>query len=225
MSQNREKYTKPELREQIKEEIKASDQGGKPGQWSARKSQLLVQEYEKRGGGYTTDQKDESAKSLEEWTEQNWQTQEGEGQARQDGKTKRYLPQAVWERLSEEEKREAEESKKQASQKGQQYVEWTPAIKRAMEAVGYGSEEEDTGEATKQELYDQAQELEIEGRSQMDKAELRKAITQKKQDVLSDQTRDELYAQAQDMGIEGRSQMNKAELREAIAQKIEVNLQ
>ncbi len=28
-----------------------SDKGGKPGEWSARKSQLLVQEYEKQGGG------------------------------------------------------------------------------------------------------------------------------------------------------------------------------
>ena len=45
-----EKYTDPELREQIKEEIKESDKGGKKGQWSARKSQLLTREYEKRGG-------------------------------------------------------------------------------------------------------------------------------------------------------------------------------
>lgn len=60
-----EKYTKPELREQLKEEIKASDKGGKPGQWSARKSQLLVQEYEKKGGGYKKSQKDQEARSLE----------------------------------------------------------------------------------------------------------------------------------------------------------------
>ncbi len=37
-----EKYTDPELREKIKEEIKQSDKGGKKGQWSARKSQLLT---------------------------------------------------------------------------------------------------------------------------------------------------------------------------------------
>ena len=46
-----EQYTDPELRERIKEEIKASDKGGKKGQWSARKSRLLAREYEKRGGG------------------------------------------------------------------------------------------------------------------------------------------------------------------------------
>jgi hypothetical protein len=43
-----EQYMHPELREEIKEEIKASDRGGKEGQWSARKSQLLTQEYEKQ---------------------------------------------------------------------------------------------------------------------------------------------------------------------------------
>ena len=39
-----EKYTNPELRRQLKAEIKDSDQGGKPGKWYARKSQRLVQE-------------------------------------------------------------------------------------------------------------------------------------------------------------------------------------
>ena len=41
-----EKYTDPELRERLKEEIMQSDKGGEPGHWSARKSQLLVREYE-----------------------------------------------------------------------------------------------------------------------------------------------------------------------------------
>ena len=47
-----QKYTDPDLREEIKDEIKQSDKGGRPGQWSARKSQLLAREYERRGGGY-----------------------------------------------------------------------------------------------------------------------------------------------------------------------------
>jgi len=45
-------YTKPQLRKQLFEQIKAGSRGGDPGEWSARKSQLLVREYEKRGGGY-----------------------------------------------------------------------------------------------------------------------------------------------------------------------------
>jgi hypothetical protein len=76
-----EKYTDPELRERIKEEIKTSDRGGKKGQWSARKSQLLTQEYEKRGGSYKRE-KDESQKNLQRWTEEEWQTQEGDARAR-----------------------------------------------------------------------------------------------------------------------------------------------
>ena len=211
-----EKYTKPDLRRQIKDELMQSEKGGKPGQWSARKSQLLVQEYEKQGGGYKKDDKDDAAKSLEEWGEQDWQTQDG-SQARQDGKTKRYLPQAVWSRLSKEEKQEAERIKQQASRQGEQYVEWTPAIKRAMAEAGYA---DDTAEEpTKQELYEQAQELDIDGRSQMDKAELQKAVDNEAIADIQEQTRDELYQQAQELDIDGRSKMNKDELAKAIQQQ------
>lgn len=45
-------YTKPALRKQLFQQIKAGSRGGDPGEWSARKAQLLVREYEKRGGGY-----------------------------------------------------------------------------------------------------------------------------------------------------------------------------
>jgi hypothetical protein len=45
-------YTKPGLREKIFKEIKAGTKGGDPGEWSARKAQLLASEYKKRGGGY-----------------------------------------------------------------------------------------------------------------------------------------------------------------------------
>jgi hypothetical protein len=109
-----EKYTDPKLRENVKEEIKASDKGGKEGQWSARKSQLLTQEYEKRGGGYKGE-KGQSQKDLEEWTEEEWQTKEGEADARQDsGETKRYLPKEAWENMSEEEKEETEQKNAKA---------------------------------------------------------------------------------------------------------------
>jgi hypothetical protein len=45
-------YTKPGLRKSIFERIKAGGKGGNPGQWSARKSQMLAKEYKKSGGGY-----------------------------------------------------------------------------------------------------------------------------------------------------------------------------
>ena len=41
-------YTKPALREKLKEKITAGDKGGRPGQWSARKAQLLATEYKGR---------------------------------------------------------------------------------------------------------------------------------------------------------------------------------
>jgi hypothetical protein len=45
-------YTKPTMRKRLFERIKAGDKGGKPGQWSARKAQMLAAEYKKSGGGY-----------------------------------------------------------------------------------------------------------------------------------------------------------------------------
>ena len=45
-------YTKPTMRKRLFEKIKAGSRGGKPGQWSARKAQLLAKEYKSKGGGY-----------------------------------------------------------------------------------------------------------------------------------------------------------------------------
>lgn len=45
-------YTKPSMRKALFEKIKAGDKGGKPGQWSARKAQMLAKEYKAKGGGY-----------------------------------------------------------------------------------------------------------------------------------------------------------------------------
>lgn len=45
-------YTKPGMRKRMFQAIKAGNKGGKPGQWSARKAQLLALRYKKAGGGY-----------------------------------------------------------------------------------------------------------------------------------------------------------------------------
>ena len=45
-------YTKPGMRKRLFNEIKASGKGGKPGQWSARKAQMLAKRYKTAGGGY-----------------------------------------------------------------------------------------------------------------------------------------------------------------------------
>jgi len=45
-------YTKPGMRKTLFNQIKAGSKGGKPGQWSARKAQLLARKYKAKGGGY-----------------------------------------------------------------------------------------------------------------------------------------------------------------------------
>jgi hypothetical protein len=45
-------YTKPGMRAALFKRIKAGSKGGNPGEWSARKAQLLANEYKKAGGGY-----------------------------------------------------------------------------------------------------------------------------------------------------------------------------
>ena len=89
-------FTKPKLRERIKNKIMRSSKGGKQGQWSARKSQMLVREYEKAGGGYKGG-KTKSAKALTRWTKQKWTTKSGK-KSRKTGE--RYLPERLIKSMS-----------------------------------------------------------------------------------------------------------------------------
>ena len=45
-------YTNPTMRKNLFSRIKAGSSGGKPGQWSARKAQMLAKQYKAKGGGY-----------------------------------------------------------------------------------------------------------------------------------------------------------------------------
>jgi|TARA_B100000508_G_scaffold107701_1_gene85799 hypothetical protein len=45
-------YTKPAMRKRIFNRIKAGGKGGAPGQWSARKAQMMAKAYKAAGGGY-----------------------------------------------------------------------------------------------------------------------------------------------------------------------------
>lgn len=129
-----EKYTDPALRERRKDEITAGDRGGRPGQWSARKAQLLAHEYEKAGGGYTGG-KDATQQHLSEWTEQDWQTADGDDRARHGDETSRYLPKEAWDSLSPEQKAATERAKRQGSRQGKQHVPNTSAAKDAGRAA------------------------------------------------------------------------------------------
>jgi len=45
-------YTKPTMRKNLFNRIKSGTKGGKAGQWSARKAQMLAKQYKDKGGGY-----------------------------------------------------------------------------------------------------------------------------------------------------------------------------
>jgi len=45
-------YTKPGMRKKLVAQVKAGSKGGKPGQWSARKAQMVAKQYKAKGGGY-----------------------------------------------------------------------------------------------------------------------------------------------------------------------------
>ena len=45
-------YTKPEMRKRLFKKILAGTKGGRAGQWSARKAQMLAKQYKAAGGGY-----------------------------------------------------------------------------------------------------------------------------------------------------------------------------
>ena len=45
-------YTKPTMRKRLFNKIKAGTKGGRAGQWSARKAQMLARQYKAKGGGY-----------------------------------------------------------------------------------------------------------------------------------------------------------------------------
>ena len=111
------KYTRPKLRERLKDDLKQSSKGGRKGQWSARKSQLLAQRYEAEGGDYKG-AKTASQHSLEEWTAQKWQTVEGDVSAETGLETHRYLPEKVWAPPSDAEGQRADETKVKAGTRG-----------------------------------------------------------------------------------------------------------
>lgn len=122
-------YDKPALRERLKTKIQKGTKGGRAGQWSARKAQLLAQEYEAAGGGYTGPRRD-SQKHLKKWTDEQWHTRDGKPAAR--GKTTaRYLPKKAWSTLSEGEKKATDTKKRKASRTGKQFVANTKRAKLA----------------------------------------------------------------------------------------------
>lgn len=96
---------------------------------SARKMQMAVKIYKESGGGYLGPKSPHN--SLVKWGKQRWRTSDG-SKARGE---KRYLPSAVWDRLSDAEKEAANRTKAKGHARGIQYVPNPPAVKRAVAAA------------------------------------------------------------------------------------------
>lgn len=206
------KKSDPELWETVKDEFMQSDKGGDPGQWSARKAQLAVQEYKKRGGSYEDDGPDQEDTDLNTWTEEDWGTKSGT-ESGESGE--RYLPKKVRMLLTEDEYARSTQKKKDGDQ---QFVDQPDDVK---DKVSYIRE----NGPTKDMLMDRAQDLDIDGRSSMDKDDLLQAIEDATDEngrgkgsaaALEQKSKDALYEKAKDRGIESRSDMTKAELIDAL---------
>jgi hypothetical protein len=121
-------YTKPGLRERIKDRVMASGKGGKPGQWSARKAQIVAQEYKEAGGGYTGG-KTSAQKSLSKWTKEDWGTRSGKPSTQGEKATgERYLPKKAREALSPAEYAATTRAKREGTREGKQFVKQPESV-------------------------------------------------------------------------------------------------
>lgn len=157
------KRSDPKLWEKVKQEVTAGDKGGEKGEWSARKAQMAVAEYKKRGGTY--EGKKDPHNSLHEWTEEDWGTKSG----KKSGDThERYLPKKAREALSDEEYERTTKKKQVDTKKGKQHSAQPKDV--ADKVKPYRDHH------TKAELYEMAKKRDISGRSKMSKDELAKAL-------------------------------------------------
>jgi hypothetical protein len=123
-------YTKPGLRESIKKRVLAGSSGGRPGQWSARKAQLVAQQYKKAGGGYTGS-KSSKQKSLSKWTKEEWGTRSGKPSTQGSKATgERYLPKKARQALSKKEYAATSAKKRRDTKSGKQFSKQPKSIAR-----------------------------------------------------------------------------------------------
>jgi len=115
----------PELWEEVKAEITRGTKGGKAGQWSARKAQFAVAEYQRRGGGYIGPKSPRNA--LAKWTREEWGTKSGRASLKTG---ERYLPKAAREALSSEEYAETTRAKRAGLRRGEQFTRQPKRIAR-----------------------------------------------------------------------------------------------
>jgi hypothetical protein len=163
----RAKRTDPQLWERVKRQITDSGKGGQPGQWSARKAQMAVQEYKRRGGGYAESGPKRNETDLHAWTAERWGTKSG---AESLDSGERYLPRRVRMLLTEDEYRRSTAKKRRDTQRrGRQY---SPQPRDVQDKV---ARIERRG-PSKAMLEERARDLDIPGRSRMTADQLLGAI-------------------------------------------------
>jgi hypothetical protein len=162
------KKTDPNLWDKVKHDITQGDRGGKPGQWSARKAQLAVQDYKKRGGGYEGPKTGDN--HLQQWTNEDWGTKSG----KTSGETgERYLPKRARERLTGKEYTETTGKKRGDTRKGKQFSpQPRPIAKKTAQDRGQA----DLARLKRTELMAKAAQAGVGGRSRMSKDQLVKAL-------------------------------------------------
>lgn len=117
------KRRNPRLWEKIQRKWKEGNKGGVAGQWNARKAQLAVQEYKRKGGLYIGPK--QRTNSLVKWTKEDWGYID-------DKPGNRYLPLTVRKTLTPREKRKTNMQKRKATQQGKQYAAYDKSILKKM---------------------------------------------------------------------------------------------
>lgn len=105
----------PKLWESIKKKVMKGSKGGQPNKWSARKAQISVAEYKRRGGKYIG--RKSRKNSLTKWSREKWDYISPKSRKTKKG---RYLPEVVRKHLSSREKRI--ENRRKGSRRGK----WVP---------------------------------------------------------------------------------------------------
>jgi hypothetical protein len=165
------KKTNPKLWDRVKAKVTRGAKGGKPGQWSARKAQMAVQEYKAAGGAYAGPKSSDN--HLTTWEREDWGTKSGQ----RSGKTgERYLPKKARESMTSAEYAQTTRKKRADTAKGKQHSAQPAKEARKTSAARRAT----SARKTRAELYAAAQRAQIPGRSRMKRDELERALQRKR---------------------------------------------
>ena len=121
LSKKANRYLHVKLRNKLKEDIMKGSEGGKAGQWSARKSQMLALAYKNAGGKYIGG-KSKEAKSLDKWTKQKWRTKSGKPSLETG---ERYFPEKLVKSMTPSQYAYETKRKRESMKEGKQFAKYS----------------------------------------------------------------------------------------------------